>query len=343
MQLSSGKYRSARLRMLSRDPYRKVKFDAPIILIGAGRSGSTLLDAMIESHPDVYSIGETSFLMHRLWDALVEHRSFYRGRMADRLARHAIARGASITLSGFGPRNIAKVARRLARGEFLNRAVLGWKDMAYTRTSLKPYGDFPKEEEIAAAAEHARLPRELGAAFVRLMIPPPFARPRWMFREIWVGSPSFPYDYDLFLKAFPKARFVHCIRHPIDYLESLSKAHHETYTDEQLIHNLQAWLMMLERARSLAPVAPYFELRYEDLVADDPSVRKNLFAFLRLSLHKDCLDRLNFRFVPGKDEISYVDRATRIIDSTPGLRAVMEGLGYADLPFGRLRPGAEVR
>jgi Sulfotransferase family len=328
--------------MFSRDPYSKVDFDAPIILIGTGRSGSTLLDAMIESHPDVYSIGETSFLLHRLWEALVERKSYYE-RTSERLARHAIARGASITWSGFRPRNIANVAKRLARREYLGRAILGWKDMAYTHTPMTPYGDFPKELKEAIADEEVRLRRELVTAFVRLMIPPPFVRPRWMFREIWIGSPSFPYNYDLFLKMFSRAKFVHCIRHPIDYLESMSKIHHETYTDEQMVYHLKAWLVMVERARSLSTSASYFELRYEDLVSDDPSVRSAMFSFLGLSLHKDCLERLDLRFVPGKDSVSYADRASRVIDATPGLRAVMQGLGYADAPYGRLRPDAEIR
>lgn len=328
--------------MFSRDPYSKIDFEAPIIIIGPGRSGSTLLDAMIESHPDVYSIGETTFLLHNMWEALIERKTFY-ARTSERLARHSIARGASITWSGFGTRNIANFVKRLARREYLGRVVLGWKDMAYSRTPMTPYGDFSKALKEAIAAEEIRLPRELGAAFVKLMIPPPFVRPRWMFREIWIGSPSFPYTYDPLIKVFPKAKFVHCIRHPIDYLESISKIHRERYTEEQMVYHLRGWLDMLARARSLSSSTSYFELRYEDLVSDDSRVRSDLFSFLGLSLHKDCLERLNLRFVPGKDLVSYADHASRVIDATPGLRAVMQGLGYADAPYGRLRPDAEIR
>jgi len=158
---------------MMRDPYRKLDVQAPIILVGAGRSGSTLLDAIIESHPDVYSVGETSFLFHRLWEALVERKSYY-ARTSERLARHEIARGASLTWSGFGPRNIANVIRRRVRREFLHRRTLSWKDMAYTHTSMDPYGDFSMAWKEAIAAEDERLLRELGESFVRLMMPPAF-------------------------------------------------------------------------------------------------------------------------------------------------------------------------
>jgi hypothetical protein len=325
-----------------RNPYRKLDPQAPIVLVGAGRSGSTLLDAMIESHPDVYSVGETSFLFHRLWEALVERKSYY-ARTSERLARHEIARGASLTWSGFGPRNIANVIRRRARREFLHRRTLSWKDMAYTHTSMDPYGDFSVAWKEAIAGEDERLLRELCESFVRLMIPSPLVRPHWMMREIWIGSPSFPYTYDLLLRAFPRARFVHCIRHPIDYLESQSKNQRVIHSDEQLAYNLSAWVSMVGLARGLSAVGSYFELRYEDLVADDDSAREALFAFLGLKLHPDCLERLNLRFVAGKETISYADRATALIDTTPGLRAVMETLDYADQPFGRLRPSAEIR
>jgi hypothetical protein len=55
------------------------KFDprSPIIVIGAGRSGSTLLVRMLDSHPDVSFKGETNFLLHQVWDVLWKNSFWY--------------------------------------------------------------------------------------------------------------------------------------------------------------------------------------------------------------------------------------------------------------------------
>lgn len=43
---------------------------APIVIIGCGRSGSTLLDRVLNTHPAIHMIGETKFLTARLWRTL---------------------------------------------------------------------------------------------------------------------------------------------------------------------------------------------------------------------------------------------------------------------------------
>lgn len=48
--------------------------DAPIIIIGAGRSGSTLLDRMLDAHPDIHMLGETDFLAPELFNRLLRGR-----------------------------------------------------------------------------------------------------------------------------------------------------------------------------------------------------------------------------------------------------------------------------
>lgn len=46
----------------------------PIILIGAGRSGSTLFARLLDSHPRIQFLGETDFLLPRLWRETWENR-----------------------------------------------------------------------------------------------------------------------------------------------------------------------------------------------------------------------------------------------------------------------------
>lgn len=51
-----------------------MQLDAPIIIIGAGRSGSTLLDRMLDAHPEILMFGETDFLAPELFTSLLKGR-----------------------------------------------------------------------------------------------------------------------------------------------------------------------------------------------------------------------------------------------------------------------------
>src|SRR4051812_1970161 len=42
---------------------------SPVLIIGAGRSGSSLLDATLGSHPQIRMLGEMQYAIPRLWDA----------------------------------------------------------------------------------------------------------------------------------------------------------------------------------------------------------------------------------------------------------------------------------
>jgi hypothetical protein len=55
-------------------PCAPMQLDAPIIIIGAGRSGSTLLDRMLDAHPDIHMLGETNFITATLWKSLLDRR-----------------------------------------------------------------------------------------------------------------------------------------------------------------------------------------------------------------------------------------------------------------------------
>jgi hypothetical protein len=60
-----------------------MQLDAPIIIIGAGRSGSTLLDRMLDAHPDIHMFGETEFLIATLWKYILEIRERSLSTIAD--------------------------------------------------------------------------------------------------------------------------------------------------------------------------------------------------------------------------------------------------------------------
>ena len=63
-----------------------VELQSPIISIGAGRSGSTLLHRILNAHPDVVFFNENSFLAPRLWLELWQDRFWFTSQMF--VARH---------------------------------------------------------------------------------------------------------------------------------------------------------------------------------------------------------------------------------------------------------------
>jgi hypothetical protein len=48
--------------------------ERPIIVIGAGRSGSTLFARMLNAHPDIQFLGESDFLIARVWREVWDNR-----------------------------------------------------------------------------------------------------------------------------------------------------------------------------------------------------------------------------------------------------------------------------
>ena len=46
---------------------------APLLVIGSGRSGTTLLIRALNAHPDIAFLGETQFLVPRIWQEVYEN------------------------------------------------------------------------------------------------------------------------------------------------------------------------------------------------------------------------------------------------------------------------------
>ncbi len=51
-----------------------INIQAPIIVVGAGRSGSTLLVRLLNAHPSISMKGETRFLVPRIWEIAYKER-----------------------------------------------------------------------------------------------------------------------------------------------------------------------------------------------------------------------------------------------------------------------------
>jgi sulfotransferase family protein len=206
-------------------------FSAPVIIIGPGRSGTTLLGSALGEHPDFYMIGETQFLVQRMWKVLSEFPIFSNYMRLSKLAQQT-----------------NPAWRRLA-----------WYNFAMDVAGPEPEQTLGELYMDIAKAENVRLARELGASFARMMIPPSLRRRHWGMREIWIGSTAFPYSLELYEIAFPNARYLQSVRNPLVYLASNFNNRKVVATREAAIYELNQWVQMTRYARTVADTKRYLE------------------------------------------------------------------------------------
>jgi hypothetical protein len=265
----------------------------PIVIVGAGRSGTTRLNAVLSAHPDVHMIGETSFLLPRLWAAFNERPGYNRPRLG-RLAQQT-------------------------RPE--------WRRMPWWKFWYQEIGrDLDRVGPVMAeveTAEQARLQRAFGEFFVELMIPPALRTRRWGFKEIWAGGDAFQYDWTLYRAAFPGARYVQSIRHPFTYVTSVvANMGAADPSEDELVYAFEQWVRMVRHARTLRETGRYIEYRMEDF--DDALPR--IVHSLELELHPACLEASRLEYL--KSPRRRLEIPARAVDRAEGLRELTADLGY---------------
>jgi hypothetical protein len=268
---------------------------APIVVVGAGRSGTTRLVGALGEHPDVYMINETSFLLPRLWAAFHERPEFVRTIRLGQLARQT-----------------RPDWRAMPWGTFW-REELG-RDLAAVGSVL---GELE-------AIETARLQRAFGTFFADTLIPPSLRKPRWGFKEIWAGGEAFQYDWTLYRAAFPNACYIQSIRHPLAYLRSfVSNLSAPCPDDDAAAYALRQWVAMVLHARTLRETGRYLEFRMEDFDAELPRI----LEALELSPAAGCTAAGVLIYEPSVKQAVPVSPAA--IARVEGLRALAEELDYS--------------
>ena len=195
--------------------------DTPIFIVGMPRSGTTLTEQILSSHPEVFGAGERTFI----------------GALVERLDKVGRQKGGYPACLGSLPEH---VLRREARA----------------------YLDEVREQAGPAARITDKMPHNfLYLALVSLL--------------------------------FPNARVVHCRRDPMDnclsiYTYEFNAAHPYAVDLRELGRHYRAYQALMSHWSKVLPL-PIFEVCYEEMVADQERVSRELIEFCGLPWNEACL------------------------------------------------------
>ncbi|HTY98594.1 MAG TPA: sulfotransferase [Rhodocyclaceae bacterium] len=223
---------------------------APIIIIGCGRSGSTLLDRVLDAHPSIHMLGETGFLTARLWHAL----------------------------------------HKAADGSMWNAFVRWhweYRDCYQPAGTNPSSGTVPTGAEWAEL-ENRRVAAIVNQSVAQLFDLSRLDKPLWGMKEIWNDGAE-DADWAIYDLVYPEATWLHLVRHPLGYVRSAIGWKGHEITPENVAGQLDAWCRILRTSQRQSASGRYAEVRYEDLIADPRRALADLWQLLGIQWHDDCL------------------------------------------------------
>jgi hypothetical protein len=225
-----------------------------VLIIGMPRSGTTLVEQILSSHPSVAAGGELSF-----WSE----------RVRQWLARSAETGGPA------GPALSAEQIRppypSLAAGRDVGVRDGGSSDWLPTR-----FGQVEADALAQAAEDYLAALRAIGPDALRVTDKAPTNFER-------LGP---------ILLAVPKARVIHCRRHPVDTCLSIfftSLKSRLAWNRGDLVFQYRQYERLMEHWRSALPANRFTEVEYATLIADREAETRRLVAFCGLEWNNACL------------------------------------------------------
>jgi tetratricopeptide (TPR) repeat protein len=93
---------------------------------------------------------------------------------------------------------------------------------------------------------------------------------------------------------FPRARIIHCRRHPVDtclsiYFQNFSRRVDFAYDRGDLLSFYRQYLRIMAHWRSVLPADRFLEIQYEELVADREPLTRRMIEFCGLDWDEACL------------------------------------------------------
>lgn len=252
-------------------------YQSPVIIIGAGRSGSTLLSGILHNHPDISFFSENYFLAPFVW-----------GRV-------------------FNEHNITMNCL----------------------ASMRAHGE--KDEKKARAGHFIRLNKLIAKFCYEVMDTDPDVS-MWGYKEIWNGSKGFEtFEWDIYSKVFPYAKYIHLIRNPIKFALSTGGRDDSEFTKEVFINQLIDWVRINKHTERRYKNADVVLLKYEDLLSNKENELKRVFSSIGLEWNDECMKGFEQKWVPSKRDLSELlsDFLADPID-LPEFKRYVEKYGYKD-------------
>lgn len=231
----------------------------PIFIIGAPRSGTSIMTWSIGQHPNIQSMEETNWIATSAVGGYLSHAI-------------GSSRGLRTHLSN-SQYPLEAFLRRL--GEFADGVV---RD-CFDERSRRFYGDSLKSEELQFATPHDPEWKLLGSS----------SDPK----QRWVdGTPLNTHFTWALAQMFPEAVFIHNLRRPEDVATSLEGFDTMGVASVALAEGLASWTQHT-RAAALAEQAlgaeRVFRLRFERIGDDSEQLFRDLLGFLGEGYCPDCV------------------------------------------------------
>ncbi|BCJ53799.1 sulfotransferase [Actinoplanes sp. NBRC 14428] len=154
-----------------------------------------------------------------------------------------------------------------------NRRALARRIVDRRETRFCDLGLDPEETVEAIVAADGTLGSVLGTVF--RLYAARFGKPRWGDKR-----PAYLHNVDLLLRLFPDAQFINIVRDGRDCVASLKEM---SWHRKDIYATVAAWARAVDDARRAARRlgdSQWYELRYEDLVADPQGRLAELCAYL---------------------------------------------------------------